>query len=329
MNYKEFASDISGYQAAVFHSAEENEEVMQQADVGQIVRQVGKGEFRCDMAVRSIDDTVLFADRFNTASSLMVPPPSGTVGFLFPRTNSGEFHAQGENTGNDKLILLPPGDGADITAPGLFGSEAVGIPTERFQRIAPALCPEAEWPQTSAVIDGDTKLLHTLRDTALELVRRSPTASDERDADALIGAIVAWIGHSRGQLEPARITDGRHRREVAKRAQAFIEANYSESVSVVEICCALGVGLRTVQRSFGEYFGLTMSQYLKVIRLDAAHRDLRAGDPSELSVTTSALRHGFTHLGRFSVDYHARFGETPSATLASIGGKKSHKLQLT
>jgi AraC-like DNA-binding protein len=29
-----------------------------------------------------------------------------------------------------------------------------------------------------------------------------------------------------------------------------------------------------------------------------------------------AMRHGFTHLGRFSVEYRRRFGEAPSATLA-------------
>jgi hypothetical protein len=31
--------------------------------------------------------------------------------------------------------------------------------------------------------------------------------------------------------------------------------------------------------------------------------------------TTVALRHGFSHLGRFSAFYHSTFGEVPSATL--------------
>ena len=35
----------------------------------------------------------------------------------------------------------------------------------------------------------------------------------------------------------------------------------------------------------------------------------------EVNVTAVALRHGFAHLGRFSAQYQAAFGEPPSATL--------------
>ena len=42
--------------------------------------------------------------------------------------------------------------------------------------------------------------------------------------------------------------------------------------------------------------------YLKAVRLDAAHRELAAAHPSEDSVTDIALRHGFNHLGRFSIE---------------------------
>ena len=35
----------------------------------------------------------------------------------------------------------------------------------------------------------------------------------------------------------------------------------------------------------------------------------------ETQITTVALRHGFSHLGRFSAFYQSTFGEVPSATL--------------
>jgi transcriptional regulator GlxA family with amidase domain len=38
-------------------------------------------------------------------------------------------------------------------------------------------------------------------------------------------------------------------------------------------------------------------------------------DGSAASVTDAALRCGVTHLGRFSLDYRAAFGESPSETL--------------
>ena len=82
-----------------------------------------------------------------------------------------------------------------------------------------------------------------------------------------------------------------------------------------DLCRVTGVGVRTLQRSFREYFDLSISEYLKTVRLGAAHRELAAPPPSD-SVTRIAQRNGFRHLGRFSVEFRARFGEPPRATLA-------------
>jgi AraC family ethanolamine operon transcriptional activator len=51
------------------------------------------------------------------------------------------------------------------------------------------------------------------------------------------------------------------------------------------------------------------------MRLNAARRDLVRAGAGETSVTTTALRWGFGHFGRFSVDYRRMFGESPIATL--------------
>ena len=83
-----------------------------------------------------------------------------------------------------------------------------------------------------------------------------------------------------------------------------------------------GVGVRTLQRCFREYFNLTITDYLKTARLDAAHRDLAVAHPGRDSVTEIALRHGFTHLGRFSVAYRACFRVSPSQTLTMLPGQK-------
>jgi len=70
-----------------------------------------------------------------------------------------------------------------------------------------------------------------------------------------------------------------------------------------------------VQRCFREYFDLTITDYLKTIRLDGANRELAGADSGEVSVTKIALHNGFSHLGRFSLAYRRRFGESPSETL--------------
>ena len=112
------------------------------------------------------------------------------------------------------------------------------------------------------------------------------------------------------------------RNRVARLAQEYIEAHYSEAVHIEDLCRVTGVGVRTLQRCFREYFNLTVSTYLKAVRLDSARRELLAADRSDTSVTRIAMRHGCTHLGRFSVEFRDRFGQTPRETLRMPAGQK-------
>jgi transcriptional regulator GlxA family with amidase domain len=50
------------------------------------------------------------------------------------------------------------------------------------------------------------------------------------------------------------------------------------------------------------------------LRLDGAYAALRSPEPGD-SVTSVALRWGFTHLSRFSISYSDRYRELPSETL--------------
>jgi AraC-like DNA-binding protein len=113
------------------------------------------------------------------------------------------------------------------------------------------------------------------------------------------------------------------RRHVAKLAQEFIEEHHHEAVRIEDLCRVTGVGIRTLQRCFREYFDLTITEYLKTVRLDAALRELVAAHPSRNSVSTIAWQHGFTHLGRFSVEFRERFGKLPSEALAMRAGGRN------
>jgi len=115
---------------------------------------------------------------------------------------------------------------------------------------------------------------------------------------------------------PAPPFDG-SRSAVAQRARAFIDRHFREPVRMEDVCRATGVGVRTLQRGFKQCFGVTVTTYLKAVRLDAVYRDLIAAHPSRDSVTTIALRNGCRHLGRFSSEFRERFGQLPSETLRS------------
>ena len=325
MTYAEFASDLPLRRTIVFTSAEEHEEAMRRLGVNQQIRQLGKGRFRSDLAVRSTEQADLFADRFSRAASMFLEPPAGAVGLLVFRSAGGQFLARGEHVANDRLVVLPTGSGADLVTPDLAGSEAMVVSEARFVEMTEVLCPtpKSVRPDGMAVIQGDTARLHALRNAVLALIAHPEWDPRHEYTSNLLAETIAWMGHSSSQWRPERLLVNGARTPVAKRAQEFIEAHYREAVRIEDLCRVTGVGVRTLQRCFREYFGLTISEYLKALRLDAARRDLAATLPAQDSVTTVALRHGCAHLGRFSLEFRERFGESPRETLATRAGQRA------
>lgn len=95
-----------------------------------------------------------------------------------------------------------------------------------------------------------------------------------------------------------------------KRAEAYIEENIGNPIALGDIASAAGVPVRTLLDSFQRFRNVSPMRYLRDRRLDEVRDRLR--DNPALAVTKAAMDAGFTHLGRFSQAYRARFGEKPS-----------------
>ena len=101
---------------------------------------------------------------------------------------------------------------------------------------------------------------------------------------------------------------------LVRRAERFMVENADAPITVSDVADHLGVSLRSLQAGFRRWREATPTAFLRRARLRLVRDDLlRSG--KEASVTTVALRHGFSHLGRFSAQYRSAFGEEPSVTL--------------
>jgi AraC-like DNA-binding protein len=99
-----------------------------------------------------------------------------------------------------------------------------------------------------------------------------------------------------------------------RRAERYMADHVTSPISVPDVAQHLGVSVRTLQAGFQQWRNTTPNAFLMQTRLQHVRDDLlREGDNG--SVTDVALKYGFSHLGRFSAQYHAAFGERPSATL--------------
>ena len=102
---------------------------------------------------------------------------------------------------------------------------------------------------------------------------------------------------------------------IVRRAEHWLDSEPPEKLHTIDLCLALGLPLRTVQRAFQETVGMGPVRYLMYYRLHKVRQILRSCDPTATRVTDVALDHGFWELGRFSGLYSRTYGERPSETL--------------
>lgn len=89
---------------------------------------------------------------------------------------------------------------------------------------------------------------------------------------------------------------------VVRMIEKFMEEYAQEPLTISQIARHAGVTARTVQMSFQRFRGLSPMQSLKEIRLRRVSVDLEALQHADVQVSSTALRWGFTHLGRFPSD---------------------------
>ena len=99
-------------------------------------------------------------------------------------------------------------------------------------------------------------------------------------------------------------------------AEGFIEAHLDQAITLEDVASAAGISPRGLQMAFRAHRGTTPLAFWREARLARAHADLLAGSAS---VTDIALRWGFTHFGRFSELYRARYGLCPRDALRAGG----------
>lgn len=99
-----------------------------------------------------------------------------------------------------------------------------------------------------------------------------------------------------------------------RRAIDYIEAHLKTSFAIADMVKATGIAGRTLFKQFRDFKGVSPMSYARNARYREVREALLRAEP-EQSVTDIAIRWGFTHMGRFSIEYRRRFGESPSQTL--------------
>ena len=175
-------------------------------------------------------------------------------------------------------------------------------------------------PATIQFIHPDPSLmarLMSLHEATMHLAKSAPdTLANPQVAKSLEQELVHAMVTCIGTPQQAETKSGmRQHSKVIERFEDFLATRRFEPVYLTEICAAIGVSERTLRTCCHEHLGMGPIHYLWLRRMHLANRALRHADPSAKTVTQIATDYGFWELGRFSVEYRALFGESPSVAL--------------
>jgi AraC-like DNA-binding protein len=98
-------------------------------------------------------------------------------------------------------------------------------------------------------------------------------------------------------------------------AEKFMRDNIEQDISADDIVAASGAPMRTLYHSFRKYRGVSPLAWIRSERLNAARWALLHPRHAHTTVTEIASLYCTSNFGRFSREYHHRFGEYPSQTL--------------
>lgn len=277
-------------------------------------RQIEKGHCSACFIMAEHQGMFLSGESFDTRVHIVGEAAQGATTFVVPVTGGNGFRAQRHEFGNEDLLLFPSGAEMDIVTSHAAGDLALTVADADLRDAAASLFPGA-----GLFADPDGQI-HPARADRLDAVGAgigealSNQRTDLESLSELLVRCIALVADS-GCTTDERLERNDAKGKVVARAMEFIESGLARPIRLEDLCRHARVGIRVLQRIFRERLGVSPTQYVKARRLNAARRLLATGISPESSVSEIARRCGYTHLGRFSVDYRSHFGESPRQTL--------------
>ena len=140
-----------------------------------------------------------------------------------------------------------------------------------------------------------------------------PVASVACAEQAVMLAVLSMLDAS--EADTAVSNSFMRRQRIVARARDYVLGHRDQLVTVPELCERLHVSRRSLQYCFEDVLAISPIQYLRIIRLNGARRELRERCSDSRTVRDVAADWGFWHFSQFSSDYRKLFGQSPSESL--------------
>jgi len=272
-------------------------------------QQMSPGHFAGRVRYLDLQGVEIYEEQMNTRVEQNFSAPEGSLAFCFDRSDNALYMLNGES----RNIWITPENYQEIAV--VFGPEFVqrhGLDVARLEGLFLA-------PLNS----GQNALFSRwLSSTLTQLAQTLDPPSKEALTQQLLEDCLYLLDNACVCLDRGALQRRTEERSVMKRIGEWAADSPEETLNLLELSQIAGVSLRQVQHAFKAYTGMTPTHWLRLRRLNSAHRELLSRTPMETTVAEVAMNWSFWHLGRFSSSYRALFKELPSETLKRSAQKR-------
>jgi AraC family transcriptional regulator, ethanolamine operon transcriptional activator len=286
--------------------------------------QLTAGRFSGELTELRLGSMQLIRDRANQSMAKNGAAWPGSIGFSMPlRSRDPQFHCMGHSIIEPSLLVARADHLPEVQVPAGLDLVCVSIDEQGLQDVLQRQNRAFDLARLPRCYSG-------LAGTGpQELIRLFSRVLDQcSETAALLGHAAIRDGiHDTVLLHLLDLIDSAEerplvpsaRKRMVDRAREYAMAKREQPPTVLELCNQIGASRRKLQYCFQETLGTNPVAYLRALRLNAAHRQLRSGVSTD-SVQSVAAHWGFWHLSRFANDYRQLFGELPSDTLRRARG---------
>lgn len=289
-------------QVQAFNTADVSEQIRATPGWVQHYQQMSPGHFAGQIRYLDLQGVEVYEEQMNTRVEQNFSAPSGALAFCFDR-NDNALYLLNEDSRN---IWITPENYQEIAV--VFGPEFVrqhGLDVAKLEGLF------------MAPLNGGQNALFSrwLSSTLTKLTQAVDLPSKESLTQQLLEDCLFILDNARVDLDRGGLQRRNEERMIMKRVGEWAADSPEETLNLLELSHVAGVSLRQLQQAFKAYTGMTPSHWLRLRRLNSAHRELLKRRPAETTVAEVAMHWSFWHLGRFSSSYQALFKELPSETL--------------
>jgi len=277
-------------------------------------QQIGKGPLRVEVVSRVMQDLVIGSISVSQRIWGHATSGDGMVSVSL-YLNDADVAINGLRMDQDRLSIIPPNVGVDIVLGQGARPLTMFVPVDRYERYGLTIGGSEFAPATSkiSVIDVGRENLDPLRRLSLGVLREYPNKEDVPALeDALLKELVRLVKEHKSDVLTRDPYNRLRKHDNILRVIQYIHEHLLEDISVETVCENCGISLSTLERRFNRFLEVTPKQYILAARLNRARRDLLDPLDFDHSIAELAMRNRLLHMGRFSENYKAQFGQLPS-----------------